>query len=88
MDGVTQVAVAVEKGVGIALRQLAQLLHRHGIEAVEDVGQPFDPRRQEASIVRHDPMQPDRVVLEVAQRGYRRGGQLFRPAKVIVNDLG
>jgi hypothetical protein len=26
-------------------------------------------------------------VLEVLQRGYRRGKEVFRPAKVIVNDL-
>jgi len=74
-------------GVEMALQQLGQLLHRHGMEAVEDVGRPFDPHRHEAVLVRHDPMQPDHVVLEVAQRGYCRGDQVFRPARVIVNDL-
>jgi molecular chaperone GrpE (heat shock protein) len=37
--------------------------------------------------MRHDPTQPDHVVLETVQRGYRRGQDIFRPAKVIVNDL-
>ena len=73
--------------VKMALQQLRQLLSRHGIEAVEDVGRPFDPQRQEAVLVRHDPMQPDDVVLEVTQRGYRRGDRVFRPANVIVNSL-
>ena len=31
--------------------------------------------------------QPDLSVLEVFQRGYRRGQEVFRPAKVVVNDL-
>jgi molecular chaperone GrpE (heat shock protein) len=37
--------------------------------------------------LRCDPVQPDHSVVEVIQRGYRRGDELFRPAKVIVNDL-
>jgi hypothetical protein len=35
----------------------------------------------------HDPRQPDQIILEVPQRGYCRGDRVFRPAKVIVNDL-
>ena len=77
---------SLAQGVGMALRQLEQLLHRHGIEPGDDLGHPFDPHRQEAVAVRHDPRQPDRVVLEVVQRGYCRGDQVFRPAKVIVNE--
>ena len=71
----------------MTLQQLGQLLHRHGIEAVADMGRPFDPHRHEAVAVRHDPSQPDQIVLEVIQNGYNRGGKVFRPAKVIVNDL-
>jgi molecular chaperone GrpE len=77
----------LHQGVTMTLQQLGQLLHRHGIEAVEDVGRPFDPHRHEAVSVRHDPHQPDQIILEVTQRGYGRGDKVFRPAKVIVNDL-
>lgn len=79
-------AEPLAEGAGVALQQLGQLLHRHGIEPGNDLGRPFDPHRQEAVSVRHDPLQSDRVVLEVAQRGYCRGEQVFRPAKVIVNE--
>lgn len=75
------------QGVTMTLQQLSQLLQRHGIEAVEDVGQPFDPHRHEAVAVRQDPSQPDQIVLEVTQRGYCLGDKMFRPARVIVNDL-
>ena len=77
----------LHQGVTMTLQQMGQLLHRHGIEAVEDLGRPFDPHRHEAVSVRHDPSQPDHVVLEVTQRGYRRGDKVFRPAQAIVNDL-
>ena len=81
------VSEQMQQGAAMALQQLKLLLRRHGIEAAEDVGWPFEPHRQEAVLVRHDPTQPDHVVLEVAKRGYCRGDQVFRPAKVVVNDL-
>jgi molecular chaperone GrpE len=78
---------SLHQGVEMTLQQLGQLLQRHGIEVVEDVGRPFDPHRHEAVSVGHDPGQPDHVVLEVTQRGYCCGDKVFRPATVIVNDL-
>lgn len=77
----------LRQGVDMTLQQLRLLLRRHGIESQESLGQPFDPRRHEAVSQRHDPTQADRAVLEVFQRGYQRGEKVFRPAKVVVNDL-
>ena len=77
----------LRQGVQMTLQQLHQILQHHGIEAEDSVGQPFDPHRHDAVGSRHDPSQPDHVVLEVFQRGYRRGNEIFRPAKVIMNDL-
>ncbi len=81
-------AEQIRQGVQMTLDQLKQLLRRHGIEAEEGSGQPFNPHFQEAIATRRDPNQPDHIVLETFQRGYRRGDQVFRPAKVVVNDLG
>ena len=75
------------QGVEMTLQQLRLLLRQHGIETEESVGQPFDPHRHEAVSQRHDPAQANHAVLEVFQRGYRRGEKVFRPAKVAVNDL-
>ena len=77
----------LRQGVQMTLQQLTQLLRHHGIEADESLGRPFDPRYHEAVSVGHDPSQPDHVILETFQRGYRRGNEVFRPAKVVVNDL-
>ncbi len=76
----------LHEGVDMTLRQFGQLLHRHGVEAVEDVGQPFDAQRHEALSARNDPAKPDDSVLEVIRRGYRCGERIVRPAMVIVND--
>ena len=77
----------LHQGVEMTRKQLEQVLFRHNIEAVEAMNLPFDPHRHEAVSVGHDPSQPDHIVLEVIQRGYGSGGKVFRPAKVVVNDL-
>jgi molecular chaperone GrpE len=79
--------VPLHRGVTITLEEVGRLLQRHGIVPVADMGLPFDPHRHEAVFVRQDPAQPDRIVLDVMQRGYCRGDKVFRPAQVVVNDL-
>ena len=86
-SGATPGSPQFEQGVEMTLQQLRLLLRQHGIETEESVGQPFDPHRHEAVSQRHDPAQANHAVLEVFQRGYRRGEKVFRPAKVVVNDL-
>jgi molecular chaperone GrpE len=86
-SGASPGSLQFHQGVEMTLQQLHRLLHQHGIETEESVGQPFDPRRHEAVAQRHDPAQADRAILEVFQRGYRQGEKVFRPAKVVVNDL-
>ncbi len=68
-------SVQFHQGVEMTLKQLQQLLRQHGVESEEITGKPFDPD------------QPDHAILEVVQRGYRKGTKMVRPAKVIVNDL-
>jgi molecular chaperone GrpE len=75
------------QGVEMTLHQLRQVLHRHGVEAEDSFGRPFDPHRHEAVRTRRDESRPDNVVLEVFEPGYHRGQEVLRPAKVVVNDL-
>jgi len=74
-------------GVEMTLQQLRQLLSQHGIEPDECVGAPFDPRRHDAIAQGRDLAHPDQAILVVHQRGYRRGEDVLRAAKVVVNDL-
>lgn len=86
-SGASAGSVQFHQGVEMTLQQLRQLLRQHGIETQEGVGQPFDPRQHEAVSQRHDPAYSDQAIIEVFQRGYRRGEKVFRPAKVVVNNL-
>lgn len=75
------------EGVGMTLQQLRNLLKRNELEPEDSVGKPFDPSHHETIGSRRDESKPDHSVLEIIQRGYRRGKEAFRPAKVIINDL-
>jgi molecular chaperone GrpE len=86
-SGASADSAQFHKGVEMTLKQLQQLLRNHGVESEEIVGKTFDPRRHEALSQGHDPALPDQTILDVLQRGYRRGEKVIRHAKVIVNDL-
>lgn len=86
-SGASPDSLQFHQGVELTLQQLRQLLSRHGIEIQACAGHPFDPHLHEAVAIRREPALPDHAILEVLQRGYRRGDQVFRPAKVVVNDL-
>lgn len=86
-SGASSGSLPFHQGVEMTLQQLRLLLRQHGFETEDSVGRPFDPRHHEAISRRHDPAHPDHAILEVFQRGYRRGEKVFRPAKVVVNDL-
>jgi molecular chaperone GrpE len=81
-------APQLRQGVEMTLQQLRLLLRQHGVEPEESLGQVFDPRRHEAVSQSHDPAQAAHTILQVFQRGYRKSGQVFRPAKVSVNKPG
>ena len=85
--GASRDSAQFHQGVEMTLKQLQQLLRQHGVESEEITGKPFDPHQHEALSQGHDPAKPDHAILQVIQRGYRKGTKIVRPAKVIVNDL-
>lgn len=71
-------------GVELIDRQLNDVLGNLGLQAVEAVGQPFDPHVHEAVTTENsDEYEPDTVIQELA-RGYKLGDRLLRPAMVKV----
>jgi molecular chaperone GrpE len=71
-------------GLQATLKGFEGLLAGEGVTPLEVVGQPFDPRVAEAIATRESGDVRDDVVLEEAQRGYRLGEELLRPALVVV----
>jgi len=74
----------LQQGVELVRQELLGALSRHGLCEVEALGAPFDPKVHEAMAQALHPEAPPGQVLEVLQRGYRLGGRLLRPARVVV----
>lgn len=72
-------------GVKMVLQQLLEVLERNGLEPIEALGLPFDPNVHEAvSQVESEEVPKDNIAKEF-QRGYKLGGQILRPSKVVVS---
>jgi len=73
------------EGVRMVLKQMCDVLARHGLESIPSLGEPFDPNVHEAMAVMPSDEHPADHVVNEFQRGYRLGEFVLRPAKVVVN---
>ena len=73
---------ALEEGVRLVFRSLAQTLERQGLEQIDTEGK-FDPHVHEALL--SQPSERDEGdVIDVVQKGYKLGDRVLRPARVVV----
>jgi len=75
----------LEEGVRLVHRELATLLERHGVTAIEADGK-FDPHVHEALLAQPSEEAESGAVLDVVQKGYKLGDRVVRPARVIVAE--
>ncbi|MFV1966704.1 MAG: nucleotide exchange factor GrpE [Pirellulaceae bacterium] len=73
------------EGVTMVAAQLQGVLKKHGCEAIEAIGQPFDPHYHEALAPEPSDEHPPNVVTRVMQTGYRLHDRVVRPAQVFVS---
>jgi molecular chaperone GrpE len=76
---------ALRDGVEMVLGGLRETLKRNGVEPVDPKGEKFDPTQHEALSTQPVEGTESGVVVEVLQKGYALGGQLVRPARVVVS---
>ena len=82
-------ATTVVQGVAMVERKLVKALTAAGLQVVDPTDQPFDPALHEA--VSTEPAESrdrDGLVARTYQLGYVFGGQLLRPARVVVRQHG
>ena len=85
LDGKSQQDVqAMIAGVELIYRQMVGLLAKNGLETIESVGVVFDPGQHQAVIRAEDPEQPDGMIIEELQKGYRVRDKVIRPSMVKV----
>ena len=70
------------KGVELSVRKLEEALSAHGLEAINAVGKPFDPKLHEAVGHEESREHPEDTVVSELRRGYRIRDRVVRPALV------
>ncbi len=74
----------VVKGVELTLKSVQETLARLGVEVIDPVGAEFDPNFHNAVMHVEDDTVGENTVVEVLQKGYRRGERVLRFAMVKV----
>jgi len=75
---------SVRAGVELTHREFTAALESLGVEALDPLGQPFDPAVHQAIVHEPAPGFREGTVAEVYRRGYRYKDRLLRPALVRV----
>jgi molecular chaperone GrpE len=73
-------------GMSLVLKQLNDFLVDNGLQAIDAIGQKFDPTLHEA--IAHEPSEevPEGSIIRQTRRGYRYKDRLLRPASVVVSS--
>jgi molecular chaperone GrpE len=72
------------KGVLMIYKQLFDVLEKHGLKVIDEVGVHFDPNIHEGVMREEDDSVPSHTVTAVLQKGYFLHDRLLRPAMVKV----
>ena len=83
-EGASDDDASIMAGLQLVYKQMCTALERHGLKAVESVGQSFDPNLHQA-IQRIEEDVKEETVKEEFVRGYTLNGRLLRAAMVSVS---
>ena len=76
---------AIKEGVELTLKGFMDCFTRFNIEAVDPLGEPFDPQLHQAMSIQESPDAEPNSVIAVMQKGYTLHGRVIRPAMVMVS---
>ncbi len=80
----TDEGTAFRQGVELIYKQFKDTLAKFGIQAIEAVGQIFDPHLHEAVTIEQTADHEANTILAEFQKGYKLGNQLLRASQVKV----
>lgn len=75
---------SVQKGVAMTLKSVQDTFEKLGVSEINPQGEAFDPNLHNAVMHVEDDTLGESVVVEVLQKGYRRGERILRYAMVKV----
>ncbi len=71
--------------IGLIWAELEKFLDSSGVKFVPTRGEAFDPHRHEAVFMQEREDLPDSTIIDEIRPGYEFGGQVIRPAQVVVS---
>lgn len=83
--GISPEVESFSKGVSMIFRQLEGVLNAEGLEAMNCVGQPFNPEFHQAIMQVESEEHEEGIVVEEVQKGYMLKDKVLRPAMVKVS---
>jgi molecular chaperone GrpE len=75
------------EGIEMVYQELLRVLEKNGVQRIDTVGKPFDPKIHEAVSVAPHPDYPEDTVVEEVKAGFVKDGKLLRPASVVVAQI-
>jgi len=85
VDGDNEAVTQLKEGTELTLKMLVSALEKFGIEAIDPVGETFDPDKHQAMSMQESPDHAPNTVMAVMQKGYQLNDRLLRPAMVVVS---
>jgi molecular chaperone GrpE len=76
---------ALRQGVELTLKSFVGCLNKFNVQAVDPVGEPFDPQFHQAMGMQESTTAEPNTVIAVMQKGYTLNGRVLRPAMVMVS---
>ncbi len=78
--------VALKEGSELTIKQFETVFAKFNIEALEPIGQAFNPELHQAMTMQPSADVEPNTVINVFQKGYILNGRLIRPAMVVVSQ--
>ncbi len=78
--------VKLREGSELTIKQFENVFDKFNIEAIDPLGQPFNPEQHQAMTMQPSADVEPNTVLNVLQKGYILNGRLIRPAMVVVSQ--
>jgi len=75
---------SIREGTELTMSMFIQVMEKNGLEAVDPMGEKFDPERHQAISMQEVEGAESNSVVEVMQKGFLLNDRLIRPAMVVV----
>jgi molecular chaperone GrpE len=78
-------AEGITSGLDMVLKQLLEIMAKHGVQPIHAHGKPFDPNMHDAILQQPSLEHPEGTVVAELSKGYTIADRVLRPSKVAVS---